>query len=132
VRSAIENTIARYAWLFDGNEIDALGGCFTQDAAFQIGAEPAVHGREGVVAELRRRRQRYERSGAVPWHHVSTIEIVVADALAASVRSRFALTVVEADGQARLASVGWYDDELACITGRWLIHRRRVGRPGDG
>ena len=129
VRPDIENTLARYAWLFDANDIDGLRDCFTTDAALEIGDERAVTGREAVIAELRRRRERYAGSGALPWHLTSTVEIVTADELSATVRSRFALTILEADGPPRLASVGSYDDELVCVEGRWRIRRRRVRQP---
>jgi hypothetical protein len=130
-RDAIEHTLARYAWLFDAGDMDTLSDCFTEDAVLEVGERKRFVGRGAVIDELRRRRERYRRSDAHPWHLVSTVEVVSEDAHTASVRSRFALTLQEATGPPRLAGVGWYDDELSCVDGRWLIRSRRVRRPSD-
>ena len=130
-RAQIENMLARYAWAFDTNDLDALRDCFTADAEFEVSGGGVTIGRDAVVAELARLRARHEPGTSTPWHLVSTLWIVSTGADSVSAQSKFMLAVSERDGPPALVGVGWYRDEIVKFDGAWRLRRRRVLRPHE-
>jgi 3-phenylpropionate/cinnamic acid dioxygenase small subunit len=124
--------LARYAWAFDTNDLDALRDCFTSDAEFEVsGGGGVAVGRDAVVAELARLRARHEPGATTPWHIVSTLWILSTGVDTASARSKFMLVVSERDGPPALVGAGWYSDEIVNSDGAWRLRRRRVLRPHE-
>src|ERR1700733_9266994 len=108
MRSSIENTLYRYAWTYDMNELDGIAECFTTDAEVTFRDAGLKVGREAVAAEMRRRREKYD-DGSIPWHVISNVYITDDTDTQATVRSWFTFFVVAADGTQKFSGVGWYD-----------------------
>jgi len=125
VSGAAEALLARYARCFDTADLDGLRACFATAARLEIDDELAAEGRDAVVEELMRRRERHTRAGRRPWHVVSGVECD-GDADAPRVRARYTLLLATAGAPPAAASLGWYDDELVREAGAWRIARHRV------
>ena len=130
MRSSIENTLYRYAWTYDMNELDGIAECFTTDAEVEFRDSGLKVGRDAVAAEMRRRRGKYD-DGSIPWHVISNIYITDATGIEAKVRSWYTFFVQAPDGAQRFSGVGWYDDTFALEDGEWRVKRRRVLLPHD-
>jgi 3-phenylpropionate/cinnamic acid dioxygenase small subunit len=130
MRSSIENTLYRYAWTYDMDELDGIAECFTTDAQVEFRDTGLKVGRDAVAAEMRRRRGKYD-DGSIPWHVISNIYITDATSTEAKVRSWYTFFVQAPDGAQRFSGVGWYDDTFALQDGEWRVKRRRVLQPHD-
>jgi 3-phenylpropionate/cinnamic acid dioxygenase small subunit len=130
MRSSIENTLYRYAWTYDMNELDGIAECFTTDAEVEFRDSGLKVGRDAVAAEMRRRREKYA-DGGIPWHVISNIFITDETDSEAKVRSWYTFFVQSAEGEQRFSGVGWYDDVFGLEDGVWRIKRRRVLLPHD-
>jgi hypothetical protein len=128
-RDCIENTLYRYAWSYDMNELDDLGRCFMPDAEVEFSTGLKL-GREAVVDELRRRRGLYPE-GAVPWHVITNVLLRERRGEEVVVASFFTFTLQPAGGEPKLTSIGWYDDVFAADGDGWRVRRRRVLRAGE-
>jgi 3-phenylpropionate/cinnamic acid dioxygenase small subunit len=124
-RSEIENTLYRYAWTYDMDELDGIGECFTDDAQVTFGTGLQV-GRDDVVTELRRRRDKYRPVGSLPWHVISNIYIRNETAEQADVVSFYTFFVKEPNGPPVLKSIGHYDDKFVADGGAWRVKQRTV------
>jgi 3-phenylpropionate/cinnamic acid dioxygenase small subunit len=129
-RSDIENTLYQYAWTYDMNELDGMGGCFTTDAEVEFRDSGWKIGREAVTAEMRRRREKYS-DGRIPWHVISNVYITDETENQATVRSWYTFFIRELDGTQKFSSIGWYDDVFAREDGLWRIQRRHVRSPHE-
>jgi 3-phenylpropionate/cinnamic acid dioxygenase small subunit len=127
-RSAIENTLYRYAWTYDRNELDGIGECFTADAEVEFRDSGLKVGREAVVAEMRRRRAKYS-DGSIPWHVISNVYITDETEDKAVVRSWYTFFVQAPDQTQRFGNVGWYNDVFSNEDGAWRVWRRRILSP---
>jgi 3-phenylpropionate/cinnamic acid dioxygenase small subunit len=130
IRASIENTLYRYAWTYDMNELEGIAECFASDAEVEFRDSGLKTGRDEVAGEMRRRRGKYA-DGSIPWHVISNVFITEATGERARVRSWYTFFICPPDGGQRLASVGWYDDVFALEDGVWRIWRRRVLLPQD-
>jgi hypothetical protein len=124
-RSNIENTLYRYTWAFDLDELDLLDECFTPDAEVDFEGDLKV-GRPAVIAELRQRREKYRRDGATPWHSVTNLFITdeTADRVAAKAFWHFFMRT--SDGTYAFLMFGFYDDIFVRDGDVWRIESRRV------
>ena len=129
-RSGIENTLYRYAWAYDMNELDLMPGCFTADAEVEFMDVGWKIGRDAVAGELGRRRGKYV-DGSIPWHVITNVYITDATETDATVRSWYTFFVQAPDGPQRFSSIGWYDDLFKLEDGDWRVHRRRILSPQD-
>jgi hypothetical protein len=124
-RSEIENTLYRYAWTYDMDELDGIGECFTADAQVTFGTG-LQEGRDDVVTELRRRRDKYRPEGSLPWHVITNIYIRRETATEADVVSFYTFFVKQPDGPPVLTSIGHYDDTFVEDGDAWRVKHRRV------
>src|SRR4051794_20052625 len=127
-RSGIENTLYRYAWAYDMDQLEQMPECFTTDAEVEFMDVGWKTGRDAVAEEMRRRRGKYA-DGGIPWHVISNVYITDATDTSATVRSWYTFFVQGTDGTQRFASVGWYDDRFALEDGVWRVRWRRVLQP---
>jgi 3-phenylpropionate/cinnamic acid dioxygenase small subunit len=125
VRSEIENTLYRYAWTYDMDELDGIGECFTADAEVTFG-DNVQAGRDAVVRELKRRREKYRPDGTLPWHLITNVFIRRETQQEADVVSFYTFFVKPPDGPPVLTSVGHYADLFVPDGSAWRVKRRRV------
>jgi hypothetical protein len=130
MRSGIENTLYRYAWAYDMNELDMMAECFTLAAEVDFRDSGRKAGREAVASEMRRRRGTYDAS-TIPWHVITNVFITDAEPERAHARSWYTFFTKTPDGPPQLTSIGWYDDVFALEDGVWRIDRRRILTPHD-
>jgi hypothetical protein len=124
-RSAIENTLYRYAWTYDMDELSGIGECFTEDAEVQFGNSLQI-GRADVVAEMIRRREKYRPTGALPWHAITNVFIRRETPTEAEVVSFFTFCIKTPGSPPVLTSVGHYDDLFVDDGDAWRVKRRQV------
>jgi hypothetical protein len=124
-RSAIENTLYRYAWTYDMDELAGIGECFTEDAEVVFGTGLQV-GRDAVVAELTRRRAKYRPEGTMPWHVITNVFIRSETAQEAEVAAFYTFFTKPPDGPPAATSIGHYDDVFVEDGGVWRVRRRTM------
>jgi 3-phenylpropionate/cinnamic acid dioxygenase small subunit len=130
-RDEIENTLYRYAWAYDMDQLDEMGKCFTADAQVEFADVGLKAGRSAIVEEMRRRRDLYRPENAVPWHVISNVFIESQTEAEATVKAFFTFFVRGTDGVEKFRSIGYYDDTFGPEDGAWRIRHRRVMRAGQ-
>jgi 3-phenylpropionate/cinnamic acid dioxygenase small subunit len=128
-RSGIENTLYRYAWAFDMDHLDEIWQCYTKDV--EVTFEELKVGREAVVAEMRRRRDKYREDDITPWHVITNVFITNETETTADVASWFTQYTRTKEDLGTFNVIGWYHDRFKVDDGVWRIHRRRVLLAGD-
>lgn len=133
MRNAIEDTIIRYAWAYDENEIDAAVDVFLDGATLEVansGLAPAV-GKEAIRAFLADAREGRAARGEQPRHLVNNVRILEVGAGRATVLSYMTLMVTDADGSARVDCAGTYLDSLVAVDEGWKLENRRISFDRD-
>jgi hypothetical protein len=129
-RSSIENTLYRYAWTYDMNELEDIGECFTTDAEVTFIDSGLKVGREAVAAEMKRRHGKYPE-GTIPFHVITNVYITDVTEQQARVRSWYTFFIEGPDGDSAYSNCGWYDDVFAPEDGQWRVKRRHIRRLRD-
>ena len=124
-RSQIENTLYRYAWMYDMDELPGIGLCFTADATVEFSTGAQV-GRAAVEAELVRRRDAYRPSASRPWHVITNVFVRRETAHEAEVASFYTFLVKPTEGRPVLQGIGYYDDLFVEDGDAWRVRARRV------
>ena len=124
-RLMIMETLNRYAWGYDGRDLDLLGSTFAEDGSFHIelagsdgwgpytGRHDIVAWLAGVMAQQSDQRR----------HCVSNMIFRRLDADTAVVDSFLSLSAAE-HGTVRLVCTGTYRDEMCKLGGQWFIQRK--------
>ena len=120
----ITNTLSRYAWAYDMNEMDLMNQCFAREARVIFPSGPQC-GREAVVGELRRMRASYGPQ-QTPWHVISNVFVQTLTPNEAAVKSWFSFDIKDKGEPMELNSFGWYDDIFVAEDGDWRVSTRRV------
>jgi hypothetical protein len=102
---------ARYGALLDRDRIDEWLELFTPDAAFHVYGR-SFDGHAGL---------RKMAEGAPGGIHMGGLPVITVDTDTAQVGQSF----VFVDRATHETRIGWYDDELVRVDGRWLIQTRR-------
>ena len=127
-RAEIENTIHKYAYLFDENDAGRMGECFTVDGVFAASPEDVV-GREAVNADMTRKRAApHYQDGTRPMHVNSNVFIIEEDDQKAEVQTYWQLFRISPAGDILLHLHGAYRDTFVNQGGQWLIKRRATTR----
>ena len=123
---AIENLIARYAFLVDDGDFDGLGELLAH-CAFTLGAGPAVHGREAVSALARASLMTYD-DGTPRTRHVTTNVLIEIEDSGTAARARSYYTVLQSlpDFPLQPIATGSYHDRFEKRAGRWTFVERSV------
>jgi hypothetical protein len=124
-RGEIENTLFRWTWYFDMQQIDKIGECFSEDAEYEFDTGDIKVGREAIVEELRRRRARYGDSAP---RHVNTNVFVAEQSDSEATVKSFVMAIAsrgESDRQIIRPMSIWHD-EFVNVNGAWLIRKRSV------
>lgn len=124
-RNDIENTLYRYALLYDVDELDDIGSCFAVDAVVEFNPGNAS-GRAAVAEEMERRRAKYRPQRSIPWHVISNVLIENETETHADVTAFYTFFVKAPDEAPAPAAIGYYDDRFVREDGCWRIEARRV------
>lgn len=126
-REGIRDLLGRYTWAGDTGRTAEVADCFTVDGVLDLGDHGGcLEGRAAITAELESVVARVSAAAEAPGpvnHHVSSIEITMADPTSATVRSYFCVyTDAGADHWGR------YRDDVVMdrIDGHWRFARRTV------
>ena len=124
-RLMIIETLNRYAWGYDGRDLELLGSTFAPDGSFTIelpgsdgwgpytGRSQIVEWLAGIMTQQTDQRR----------HCVSNIIFRELQPKAAVVDSFLSLTAAE-QGAVRLVCTGTYRDEMVKSDGLWFIQRK--------
>ncbi|HVQ92973.1 MAG TPA: nuclear transport factor 2 family protein [Mycobacteriales bacterium] len=126
----IRSLLARVAQLADAGTIEEYLELFTEDAGWEMPANPAAGapadrrvGRVDIGAGVRARRAAgVQGPGTATRHVVTSIAVDVESAAAVSYWMFFADTSTVP----RLVSLGRYDDRLRRVDGRWRLAYRTI------
>lgn len=124
-RSLIENTVNLYAYLYDVGQVELIADVWTEDTEVTFVDTGLICGRQAVTAEMIRRRHvpRYQ-DGTRPWHVLSNLTIHEIDGKEAKVTTWWTFYVIPPEADAKLVSLGYYDDILQNDGDKWRIRRR--------
>lgn len=125
-RAAIENTINKYAYLFDEDMAERIGECFSVQGQFVLGAG-ALTGREAISADMvEKRNAPHYRDGTRPVH-VNTNTVVIEETNSeAKSFTYWTLYRISPDGEPKLSMMGVYRDDFVKEGDQWLIKQRRA------
>jgi 3-phenylpropionate/cinnamic acid dioxygenase small subunit len=123
-RTAIEETLYRYAVGFDEDDLDMLANCFTEDAEVSSGAGEN-RGRPMIRDAYQARRDARRQAGERVRHLVTNVRVEFLASDRARVHSYYALVSTSAAGTS-VRSHGTYEDDFVHTGGEWLIARRRA------
>jgi uncharacterized protein (TIGR02246 family) len=125
--AAVLDVLHEYCRAVDECDVDALAGCFTEDAVIDTvvadGAEvPRLVGRRGIVEfiEAGRKRQQDRR------RHLVTNPRVLEEGDGRAVVHSYLLIVATVDGQPKVNCTGTYRTEFLLDDGRWRIRAKRI------
>jgi len=131
-REAIRDLLGRYTWAADRGRVAEVAACFCADGELDVGEFGGTwRGREVIADALRAVGDRLAPAGDAPGpvnHHVSSVQIDMADPTAAVVRSYFCVfTDIGADHW------GTYRDSVVFDAGDggWRFARRVVRVTGS-
>ena len=123
---AIENLVARYAFLVDDGDFEGLGELLDA-CALTLGPGPAVHG-SAAIAQLARAALMTYDDGTPRTRHVTTNVLIEIDDSGVAARSRSYYTVLQAlpDFPLQPIATGTYHDRFEKRDGRWRFVERSV------
>jgi 3-phenylpropionate/cinnamic acid dioxygenase small subunit len=119
----IENLIARYAYLVDDGDFEALAVLFA-DADFRLNDGPAVRG--AAVASLARSALRVYDDGTPRTRHVTTNLLIETDGEVATGRAYFTVFQALPDFPLQPIAAGRYRDRFVRRDGVWRFAARDV------
>lgn len=117
----ISDLYSAYALAIDGGDLAALGGCFAEDAVYEVEGVYIETGVEQILTRVAARRQE-------GWTHVtSNLHIAGAGS-----RRDGRATFVVLNGAAQPVVTGEYDDDLVRTEGgQWVFSHRRIRYRGE-
>lgn len=124
-RAQIEETMYRYAYGFDVDDIDLMVSAFSEDAEL-VTSRGNHRGRATLRDFYQARRDNRTAAGEQTRHVVTNLRIELESEDRARASSYYTLTVTGPDRTVVLGSVGTYDDELTRDGDGWLITRRHT------
>lgn len=134
LRNEVEDPIHRYAWGYDGDEMDLLASAFTEDATLNHAIEGStIVGRDAIRDWMDEKREVFRSAGEQPRHVLSGILAERESETEATSRCYMTMVVTRSDGSVYVHHAGRYLDRLAKVGDRWLFTERliRVDRDVD-
>lgn len=132
-RLALQDLLADYSWAFDTADLDALVGCFTQDAVIieQVFDEPDYwRGHDGIRSFGLHYREAENFPGRQ--HHVSQVQFRPEDDGTVHLRAFVFVTECHGEPPFVLRFAGWYQDiAVKEADGAWRF-KERIIRMWDG
>ena len=128
----IRNLIAALAINADVGEIDEYAALFTDDAVWEMPANPSMgleasvkKGREDIVAGVRERRASgVQGPGSGTWHSITTQQIAVSgDEASGRVYYQF---LGKVDGKPSMLTLGRYADRYVRTSDGWRLAHRTI------
>lgn len=128
-RLDIHEMMAHYAWALDTADMELFLSLFAPDGAWQTVSGERGEGREGI-----RKRVSYflDRPTHAGTQHTITQIVLAGEGDRATSRSYFSMLRWEGrTGMRGVTSLGWYEDKLVKLGGKWLFEERII-RPWFG
>lgn len=129
-RDEVSNTLSRFAFGFDYDDVEELAACFTADVhvTFTDGEDDGL---DAVMANFARRRQAFRERDVMPWHLINNVFVSdgpTPDSL--GVRSFFTFFTRARGEPPKPSSLGLYDDVFVPSGAHWLIAARTIRSGG--
>ena len=125
-RIAIDDLLRSYPYCNDTHDVEGMVALFTKDAVLEQASTGARHeGKDGIRKWMNAHGAQPGRAGRQ--HRVQQAQIK-RTATGCKVRSYWMViqSVVATDSKA-IRQMGYYDDELVKIRGKWLIKSKHIG-----
>lgn len=118
----VRRTIVEYGQLIDDRDLDAWVDLYCRDGIHEISGN-RYEGRDELRAFMGAAFDRIQ-----DLRHIMIASSIYVDGEAATATTDWMTFRRDADGQATVASVGRWDDELRLEEGRWRFAHRRASR----
>ena len=128
-RFAIDDLLRNYCYYNDTHDVEGLVALFTPDAVLQQGTRGRWEKREGIRKWMNDHGSQPGRAGRQ--HRVQQVQIK-RTATGCKLRSYWFVTqsIVATDSKL-LRAMGYYDDELVKVRGKWLIKSKYIDTWND-
>lgn len=121
-RVAIEQLVARYGFVIDDRDMDAIADCFTEDGGFSShDGELDAHTREAVVQQFHGRFAVLGPANHIVHQHVVDLDPEDPDRATGLVSSH---AEVVRNGKAMITALRYTDSYRRCADGRWRFADR--------
>jgi hypothetical protein len=127
LRHAIEDSIYRYAWGYDDDELDLLASAFADDATLNHAIDGSfVEGRDTIRAWMDEKREVFRQAGEQPRHMIANIVTQQETETTASSRCYMTMMVTRSDGTVYAHHAGRYFDKYVQVGALWLFSERLI------
>jgi 3-phenylpropionate/cinnamic acid dioxygenase small subunit len=127
LRHAIEDSIYRYAWGYDDDELDLLASAFAEQATLNHAIDGSfVEGRETIRAWMDEKREVFRQAGEQPRHMIANVVVEQESETTASSRCYMTMMVTRSDGSVYAHHAGRYFDRYVRVDDRWLFSERLI------
>jgi 3-phenylpropionate/cinnamic acid dioxygenase small subunit len=127
LRHAIEDSIYRYAWGYDDDELDLLASAFAEQATLNHAIDGSfVEGRETIRAWMDEKREVFRQAGEQPRHMIANVVVEQDSETTASSRCYMTMMVTRSDGTVYAHHAGRYFDTYVRVGDRWLFSQRLI------
>jgi 3-phenylpropionate/cinnamic acid dioxygenase small subunit len=127
LRHAIEDSIYRYAWGYDDDELDLLASAFAEDATLNHAIDGSfVEGRDTIRTWMDEKREVFRQAGEQPRHMIANIVVEQHSETTASSRCYMTMMVTRSDGTVYAHHAGRYFDKYVLVGERWLFSERLI------
>ncbi|MFN0089338.1 MAG: nuclear transport factor 2 family protein [Acidimicrobiales bacterium] len=127
-RFEIHELVARYNKAIDTGDADGWAATFTADGVFD-GIAGVFTGREELAGFVKTYASDPQYADWAASQHWTTNLVIDGDGGEARLFAHVKMVKPEPDG-GRIILVGWYEDELRKVDGRWLFAKRVVRAAG--
>jgi SnoaL-like domain len=125
-RPLMENVLAHFAWAYDLDKLEYLDACFTTECEVEFGDTGLKAGRDAVMVEFRRRREKYRHLNQIPWHVITNVFVRMESSTRASVSSWYGFGTMHPGKPMALDRFGRYEDLFVLEEEAWRIARRQI------
>ncbi len=127
LRDAIEDTIYRYQWGYDDDDLDLLASAFAEGAVLNHAIDGStVVGPIAIRAWMDEKRQVFRDAGEQPRHMIANVVATLESETEASSRCYMTMMVTRSDGSVYPHHSGRYFDRFVWADDRWLFSERLI------
>jgi 3-phenylpropionate/cinnamic acid dioxygenase small subunit len=127
LRDEIADTIYRYAWGYDDDDLDLLAAAFAEGATLNHAIDGSIVTGPAEIREwMDEKREVFRANGEQPRHMIANIVAEQESETTASSRCYMTMMVTRSDGSVYAHHSGRYLDTYVRVGDRWLFSERLI------
>jgi 3-phenylpropionate/cinnamic acid dioxygenase small subunit len=127
LRDEIADTIYRYAWGYDDDDLDLLAAAFAEGATLNHAIDGSIVTGPAEIREwMDEKREVFRANGEQPRHMIANIVAEQESETTASSRCYMTMMVTRSDGSVYAHHSGRYLDKYVRVGDRWLFSERLI------